>query len=453
MNVIIVGCGKIGTELVKLLSQERHSIVVIDNDQQVMEDTISDYDVMGVCGDGSSVEILKEAAIDRCDVFIAATTSDEMNILCCMIAKKLKVRSCISRVRNPSYADQLVFMREDLGISMMVNPEYQAACEIARILHYPSAINIESFGRGRIDMVEFKINGGNILENISLKEMSSKINVRVLVCAVQREEKVFIPSGDFILRKGDKIHFAAAHDQISRFFKLADPAQERVKSVIIVGGGTISLYLANQLQEDMGMQVKILEINKERCIALSEKLPKIDVICADGCDHDLLVEEGIDSVDACVTLTGMDEENMVLSLFAKSRDVSKVITKVNRMSVLKIAESVGIDCVVSPKSITANMILQFVRARQNSDGSNVLTLYRLLDGAAEAIEFIVRQEAAYVNVPIKDLKLNKNSLIASIIRGRKHIIPSGNDKLLLNDSVVVVSTNKYMRDLNDIFVD
>ncbi len=452
MNIIIAGCGKMGIELIKILSLEKHNIVVIDTNLQVIDDISGDFDVMTVTGNSSRCDVLKEANVSKCNIFIAMTESDEVNILSCLIARKMNAKHCIARVRNPVYAEQMVFMREELGLSMMVNPEYQAAREIGRILHYPSAINIETFGRGRIDMVEFKINPGCVLADMSLKEMTAKIKVRVLVCAVQREGSVFIPSGDFILRSGDKIHFAAAHDQISKFFKITDPDKERVKSVLIVGGGAISYYLAHHITEDMGMQAKVLETDMQRCVSLSERLPRADIINADGSDHELLIEEGIDSADAFVTLTGMDEENIVLALFAKSRGVNKVVTKASRFSVLKIAESVGLDCVVSPKAITANMILQYVRARQNSDGSNVLTLYRMLDGEAEAIEFIVRQEADYVNVPIKDLRLNKNSLIASIIRDRKYIIPNGDDKLMLNDSVVVVSTNKYMRDLNDIFL-
>ncbi|MDR1753457.1 MAG: Trk system potassium transporter TrkA [Eubacterium sp.] len=451
MNIIIVGGGKVGTELVRLLSLESHNIVVVDINNKVIEEVVGNHDVMGLCGDGACCDVLEKAKVASCDIIIATTDSDERNVLCCLIARKMKARHCIARVRNPSYAEQLVFMREELGLSMMVNPEYQAAREISRLLKYPSAIDIETFGRGLIDMVEFKIIKGSALEDVSLKEIYNKISVRVLICAVQRDGEVYIPNGDFILRKGDKIHFTAVHSELLKFFHAVDSEKGRIKSVMIIGGGTISFYLAELLAADMGMQVKIIEKNLERCIFLSDSLPKAHIIHGDGGNYELIEDEGIVAVDACVTLTGMDEENIITSLFAKSKGTKKVVTKINRVSAVNIAENVGLESVVSPKNITADMILQYVRARQNSKGSNILTLYRLLDGKAEAIEFIVRQKAHYVDVPIKDLKLNKNSIIASIIRNNKHIIPNGSDRLCLHDSVVVVSTNKFMNDLNDIF--
>lgn len=451
MNIIIVGCGKVGIELVRYLCRENHNIIVIDQSQEKVSDLIDDYDIMGICGNGACCDTLEEANVDKCNIFIATTASDELNILCCMVARKMRARHCIARVRNPAYAEQLVFMREELGLSMMVNPEYQAAEEIARILHYPSAINIESFGRGRVDMVEFKITEDNILNGQSLRGMTAKLKMKVLICAVQRGEEILIPDGTFVLAAGDKIHFTAAHDQLAKFFRVVDADQNRVKSVMLIGGGKVSYYLAQMLSEEHAMQVKLLEIDKNRCIALSDRLPHTDVIFADGSDQDVLLEEGIANMDACVTLTDIDEENIILSMYAQKIGVSKVVTKVNRLTMYSILNNFDLESIVSPKAITANTILQYVRARQNSGGSNVMTLYRLVDEKVEAIEFIVRQEASYVNVPLRELKLRKNLLIASIIRGKKQIIPSGEDVLLLNDSVVVVTTNQFMQDLKDIF--
>ena len=452
MNIIIVGCGKVGIELVRHLCRENHDIVVIDENKEKVEDLINDYDIMGICGNGACCDTLEEANVEKCSIFIATTASDELNILCCMVARKMKARHCIARVRNPSYAEQLVFMREELGLSMMVNPEYQAAEEIARILHYPSAINIESFGRGRVDLAEFAITEDNILNGQALSSMSTILKMKVLICAVQRGEEIYIPDGTFVLRAGDKIHFTAAHDQLPKFFRAVNAEQNRVKTVLLIGGGKVSYYLAQMLSEEHSMKVKLIEIDKERCVALSDNLPNTEVIYGDGSDQDILLEEGITRMDACVTLTGIDEENIILSMYAKKMGVRKVITKVNRLTLYSILNNnFELGSIVSPKAITANMILQYVRARQNSGGSNIMTLYRLVDEKVEAIEFSVAHDASYVGVPLQELKLRKNLLIASIIRGKQQIIPNGKDIIMVHDSVVVVTTNQFMQDLKDIF--
>jgi trk system potassium uptake protein TrkA len=335
---------------------------------------------------------------------------------------------------------------------MMVNPDYNAANEIAKVLRYPEAINIESFAKGRVDLAEIRITSGSILDNIALSQLSRRLRLDVLICAVQRGEELIIPNGTFILKAGDKIHMTASHSAMVKFFRSISAAyrEKRVKSAVLIGGGRVAYHLAQQLIE-MGVKVKIIEIDEKRCLELSERLNKVNISCADGTDHDILAEERVYDADAVVTLTGIDEENILLSLLAKNNGVEKVVTKVNRMSLIQLSDTLDLDSIVSPKSITVNQILQYVRARQNSMGNSVTTLYRLVNERLEAIEFVVRDEKDYVGVPLKKLKLRSGILIASIVRGNELIIPKGDDCLKVNDSVVVVTTTKGMHDLSNIF--
>ena len=343
-------------------------------------------------------------------------------------------------------------MREELGISMMVNPDYNAANEIAKVLRYPEAINIESFAKGRVDLAEIRITSGSILDGVALSQLSRRLRLDVLICAVQRGEELTIPNGNFVLRAGDKIHMTASHSNMVKFFKSISAAyrEKRVKSAVLIGGGRVAYHLAQQLIE-MGVKVKIIEIDRERCLELSDRLNKVDISCADGTDHDILEEERVYDADAVVTLTGIDEENILLSLLAKNNGVEKVVTKVNRMSLMQLSDTLDLDSLISPKSITVNQILQYVRARQNSLGNSVTTLYRMVNDRLEAIEFVVRDKKDYVDVPLKKLKLRSGILIASIVRGNELIIPKGDDCLQVNDSVVVVTTTKGMHDLSNIF--
>jgi trk system potassium uptake protein TrkA len=361
-------------------------------------------------------------------------------------------RHCIARVRSPEFDKQLVFMREELGISMMVNPDYNAANEIAKVLRYPEAINIESFAKGRVDLTEIRITSGSILDGVALSQLSRRMRLDVLICAVQRGDELTIPNGNFVLRAGDKIHMTASHSNMVKFFKSISAAyrEKRVKQAVLIGGGRVAYHLAQQLIE-MGVKVKIIEIDRERCLELSDRLNKVDISCADGTDHDILEEERVYDADAVVTLTGIDEENILLSLLAKNNGVDKVVTKVNRMSLMQLSDTLDLDSIISPKSITVNQILQYVRAKQNSLGNNVTTLYRLVNDRLEAIEFVVRDKKEYVDVPLKKLKLRSGILIGSIVRGNELIIPKGDDCLQVNDSVVVITTTKGMHDLSNIF--
>ena len=451
MDIIIVGCGKVGSALAEVLSDE-HNITIIDKKESLVETATNDFDVMGIVGNCLQTEILEEANVSKTNIFIAVTASDEVNILSCLIAKKMGARHCIARVRSPEFDKQLVFMREELGISMMVNPDYNAANEIAKVLRYPEAINIESFAKGRVDLAEIRITSGSILDGVALSQLSRRLRLDMLICAVQRGEELIIPNGNFVLRAGDKIHMTASHSNMVKFFKSISAAyrEKRVKSAVLIGGGRVAYHLAQQLIE-MGVKVKIIEIDHERCLELSDRLNKVDISCADGTDHDILEEERVYDADAVVTLTGIDEENILLSLLAKNKGVEKVVTKVNRMSLMQLSDTLDLDSLSSPKSITVNQILQYVRARQNSLGNSVTTLYRMVNDRLEAIEFVVRDKKDYVDVPLKKLKLRSGILIASIVRGNELIIPKGDDCLQVNDSVVVVTTTKGMHDLSNIF--
>lgn len=450
MNILIVGCGKAGSVLAQTLCSESHDVTVMDTDPEVVRTLVDNYDVQGICGNGLIVKDLQEAGVEHTNIIIAMTESDEINIMCCLMARKCGARHSIARVRNPSYAEQMVFMREELGISMMVNPEYQTANEIARMLRYPNAIHVETFAKGRLELAEMKVIESGILDGLTLSTLSAKLKLHLLVCAVKREDDIFIPDGSFTLHSGDRIYITATHSELSKFYKQVGDLKNRFRSAVIVGGGRITYYLAHQLLE-LGMNVKIIEQDMQRCEQLSEWFPKAKILCADGTDQDILLEEGVADADAFITLTGIDEENIVLSLYGKTLGVDKVVTKINRLSLLPISDSVGLENVVSPKNTIAALILQYVRAKQNSD-NNIITLYRFAENHLEAIEFIVRHDPDYVGIPLKDLQLRPGFLIAGIIRGNKLIVPSGNDCLKVNDSVVVVTTNGRLTDLEDIFM-
>lgn len=451
MDIIIVGCGKVGSALAEELCEE-HNITVIDRNEDLISSVINDFDVMGIVGNCICTDILEEANIAKTSIFIAVTDSDEVNILSCMIARNMGARHCIARVRNPEFDRQLVFMRDRLGISMMVNPDYNAANEIAKVLRYPEAINIDSFAKGRVELAEIRINSGSILENVVLSQLSKRLRLDVLICAVQRGDELIIPNGNFMLRADDKIHVTASHSSMVKFLRSISAAyrEKRVKSAVLIGGGRIAYHLSHQLIE-MGVKVKIIEIDEDRCIALSENLNKVSISHADGTDHDILAEERVFDADAVVTLTGIDEENILLSLIAKKNGVEKVVTKVNRMSLIELSDTLNLDSVISPKTIMVEQILRYVRAKQNSLGNRVTTLYRLVNDRLEAIEFVVRDKADYVDVPLKELKLRSGILIASIVRGNDLIIPRGDDCLKQGDSVVVITTNTGFHDLSNIF--
>jgi len=453
MNIIIVGGGKVGITLTRKLSEEGHDITVIDNDPEAISNVTDIMDVITVEGNGASMEILKMAGADKMDLLIAVTPQDELNIYCCIVAKKLGITQTIARVRNPEYAAQMGLMHNELGISMAVNPERTAALEISRLLRFPAAIKTESFAKGHVELLEVKIKEDSPLCGISLKDISAKHNIRMLVCAVQTGSDVIIPSGDYVIKAGDKINLTASPRQFSQLFKQLGLSKKMTKKVMIVGGGTLGFYLAQMISE-AGMSVTIIEKNREKCLRLTEMLPKAIVIEGDGTDRDLLLEEGIEDMDAFVSLTGLDEENIILAIYARAHGVEKVIAKTNRYSYDEVFEVAGISAAVTPKNSVSNQIVRYVRAMQNSFSSNsVQTLHKIVDEKAEALEFIFSEPQDFLNIPLKELKFKDNILLGCIVRRGKFLIPGGNDSIQLGDSVVVISRSKQMvNDFTDILV-
>lgn len=451
MKIIIIGDGKVGHKLAKQLSEEEHDLVLIDNKAAKLKNSTDELDIIGMEGDGANHEVLLDAGVEEADLAIACTSSDSMNMMCCLLAKKLGAKKTIARVRNPVYYQQMYLIKDDLRLSMAVNPELAVAEEISRVLIFPSATKIETFAKGKVELVEFKLTDESPIIGLSLEELSRKYTSSVLICAVQRNQEVIIPGGSFVLQEGDKINIASSHKGIEQFFKVTGKLKNRVKTVLICGGGRVSFYLAQKLN-NLNIEVKIIERDYDRCLELCELLPQVTVIHGDATDHELLEEEDIDRADAFVALTGIDEENIIVSMYAKTKKVSKIITKVNSEALTNIVDNLGIDTIVSPKTVTADTIVGYVRAMQNSLASaNVETVYRLINNQIEAIEFIIREKTFYTGISIKDMELKENLLIVCIVRNRKIIIPDGDEILRVNDSVIVVTTCQHINDLKDIF--
>lgn len=451
MKIIISGCGKIGTTVIGSLVAEGHDIVAIDNNPEVIAEITNIYDVMGLCGNGVDSDILEEAGISEAELFVSFAGSDELNMLSCYLARKLGAKHTIARIRNPEYNDKsLGFMRNHLELSMAINPERLAAHEIFNLLKFPTAVKIEPFSRRYLEMLEIKLREDSFLDGVKLSDIYTKFKAKVLVCCIQRDEEVYIPDGNFVLKSGDKIGITAKHTELQKLFKGVGHLQKPAKNVIILGGGRVAYYLGEMLS-NIGTAVKIIDQDEKTCEILSESLPKATIIHGDGAQQEVLLEEGLLNTDAFVSLTGMDEENILLSIFAESKNVPKVIAKVNRSELAEMAENLGLDTIVSPKRIVSDILITYARALKNSVGSNVETLYKLMDGKAEALEFNVREDSRVVGIPLKELKIRKNILIGGIIRDRrKTIIPGGNDMILAGDKVVIIAANHRLHDLSDI---
>lgn len=450
MNIIIAGCGKVGGALAEQLSREGHDITVIDQRSDVIQHMTNAADVRGIVGNGASYNIQKDAGIEKADLLIAVTNADEVNLLCCLIAKKAGGCQTIARVRNPVYHQEISHIKEELGLSMIINPEWAAAMEIARLLRFPSAIEIDAFAGGKIELLRFRITASNPLCRQRIKNISALSRCEVLICIVEREEEVLIPDGDMELQENDTISIVASPMNASRFFRLIGIETNQVRNTMIIGGGKISFYLARKLL-DMGISVKIVERNREHCEELCELLPKAMIICGDGTDQELLAEEGLADAEGFAALTNMDEENVMLSLYAKSMSRAKKITKVNSSTYDSIIATLDIGSVIQPKHITAESILQYVRAMQNSIGSNVETLYRLVKGRAEALEFIIRESGEVTDIPLQNLELKSHMLVCAIHRNGRIIIPKGQDCLKKGDSVVIITTRcSELGDIRDI---
>lgn len=449
MNIIIAGCGGVGSTLAEQLTAEGHEITIIDQESKNIQAVTAQYDVMGVQGNSTSYVTQMEAGIDKADLLIAVTNHDEVNMLTCLIAKKAGNCQTIARVRSPQYFTEIDYIRDELGLSMAVNPEFAAAQEISRLIQIPSAMEVDTFAKGRVNLVKIRILEGSVLDQLMLADFSSKIGTDALVCIVEREKEVYIPGGDFVLQTGDKIYVTMQIAALNDFLNKIGIKEKPIKKVMIAGGGTLGYYLGKILTEAR-IQVKIIEQNEKRCAQLSELIPKAMIIHGNATDKQLMIEEDIETTDAVVAATNFDEENLLLALYANKVSSAKMITRINRLSFEDVLGDLPIGSAVTPKDITAEYIIRYIRSMQNSYGSNVETLYRMVDNRVEALEFNVDSEAKVTRATLGELKIKKNTLICCIHRNKKIIRPAGHDRIQPGDSVVVVTTNRGLNGIDEI---
>ncbi len=449
MKIVIVGCGNVGTALVEQHSGEGHNITVVDEKEELVQAITNTYDIMGIIGNGAVYSVQLEAGVGEADLLIAVTGQDELNLLCCLIARKAGGCHTIARVSNPVYYKEIAFIKEELGLSLVINPQYAVAMEIARLLKFPSALEIDTFAKGRVELVKYRIPEDSVLCDMQLKDVSSRFKSDVLICVAERGEEVHIPDGNFALKAGDDITIVAASAKIAAFFKKIGVPTMRAKDAMVIGGGGTSYYLATLLL-DMGVKVKIVDKSRARCEELCELVPNAMVICGDGTERDLLLEEGLAKAESVVSMMDFDEENIMLSLYAKSISKAKVITRIHRIAYDEIIENLNLGSIVYPKNITAENIVKFVRAMQNSMGSNIESLYKLNDNRVEALEFIIREDCPLVGIPLQELKLKKNILVCSINHKGSISTPGGQSVICVGDTVVIVTTTTGFHDIRDI---
>ncbi len=452
MNIVIVGCGKIGSTIHSDLLSEGHDIVAVDSDPQVISEISNIYDSMYVCGSGTNCDTLVEAGVERAELFIAATGSDECNMLSCFIAKRMGAKHTIARVRNPEYSEKSFgFMRQQLDISMIMNPDQLAAQDMYYTLKLPGAVKIEYFARRSFEMVELRLKEDSPLCGVKLHELRKSYDAKFQICAVQRGDRVVIPDGNYVLEPGDRIELTPAPSEISKLLKLLGILRKQSKSVMILGASRAAYYLTRMLLAS-GTGVTMIERDHQRCQHFSELLPGATVICDDGSKQELLMAEGLPSRDAFVSRHGLDEENILVSFFALSQGLPKVITKVNRDELHATAERLGLDSLIASRHVSSNVVSRYARALQNSLGSNMEALYRILDGKAEAIEFAVHSDCVLTGIPLSEMRLRSGILIAGIIRGRKTIIPSGTDCIYVGDHIIVLAAGMQIHQLTDILL-
>ena len=451
MKIIIAGDGKVGLALTRRLSEEGHELVAIDSNSRVLEQELERYDVLTVWGNCATMATLREAQIEQAELLIAATSADEINLLCCLTARKMNPNlHTIARVRSPEYYEQLFSMREEFGLSMTINPEHAAAQEIFRLLQFPGFLKRETFAKGRVEIVELRVLGGSLLENVALSHLPSALGCKVLVCAIVRGGNALIPTGNDVLRKDDHIYVTAPVAELSRLLKRLGITPKKTRHAMLIGGSRIGYYLAKKLVE-AGVQVKIIEQNEQKCTEFAERLPGVSVIRADGSSQEVLDSEGLETTDALVTLTGLDELNVIMSLYGSVQGVPQIVTKVNRMESTGMLENLNVGSVVSPKELCSAGIVQYVRAMQNQTGAAV-TVHLIAGGQAEALEFRVTEETMFRGVPLRDLQLKSNVLISCITHHGSTIIPDGDSRFELGDTVIVVTGREApLLQLNDIF--
>ena len=450
MKIIIIGLGTIGKTILKSLSHKGHNITIIDENKDKIETLIGKYDVSGVVGNGACLDIQREAGVKDADLAIVLTNSDELNVFACLVAKKIGVKNTIARVRNPDYRKQIMEMKDELGISMIVNPEKDTATEIFNLINLPSIAQVDHFAKGRVLLVEIVAEKGCALVGETLISLGKKLKTKVLICAVQRGHNVTIPTGNFIIEESDRVYLTSDAKTLRDFLAEINLISSPLKSIMIVGGSKIGYYLADELSQKK-YKIKLIESKKAIAEELADELPKVTVIHGNGTRHDLLIEEGIEAMDAFVALTDIDEENMIVSMFANKMKVKKTITQIKSDDLYGMLDELGVNNNVSPTDIVADRIISYVRALANTRGSNVLTVYRLVNDQVEALEFLAKRPERIYDKPLRELKIKENCLIACIIRENKVIIPGGNDCIKLGDNVIVVTTHKNFDDLTDIF--
>lgn len=451
MKFVVIGAGKIGGTLSEQLVEEGHSVIAVDSNTEAVKKLLNSQDIMCIHGNGATADIQLEAGVKGADLLIATTAHDELNMVCCMLARQLGAKRTICRVRNPEYFKQIDIIQNNLGLALVINPELTTARDITNSLVFPTAARLEVFGKGRVEMVEYKITEDSQLTGLSLAEVYKRLKLKFLICAVQRESGIFIPTGDFVIHPGDRINIAASHSDLEKFFRENGIIKNRIKSVMIVGGGKIGYYLAKQLS-GLGMRVKVIEKDYNRCTELCDAIPKATIIHGDGTDQELLIDEGIKDVDAFVALSGLDEENIIMSLYVQNNTNAKVITKISRSTYGDMAAKLGLESVVMPKLLTTGTILSYVRSLENaSSESRIESLYHIIGNQVEAIEFNIKEPIPHITgIPLKDMRIKKNILICAIIRKRQVIIPSGNDTMELDDSVIIVTKDQRFSELRGI---
>lgn len=449
MKIVIVGCGRVGQTLAEKLNSDGNQVTVIDTLATKVKEITDSVDVMGVVGNGATHTTLCEAGIEKADLFIAVTNSDELNLLCCMIAKKEGECQTIARLKNPVYSEEADYLKNELGLAMVINPEYVAAEEIARILRFPSAIKIEPFAKGKVELIKFKVAKDGLLVGHSVKEIVMKYHADILVCTVERGEEAYIANGDFVFEEKDIVSIVASPKNANEFFSRIKYKGHSVKTALVVGGGTITHYLC-EILEKSGVTLKIIEKDLKLCEDLAAEFPRHDVIHDNPANKETLLEEGVESVGAFVALAHQDEENILLSLFAKETGARKTLTKINRADYDDVIKKLDLDAVICPKNITSDIILRYVRATKNTRGSNIETLYNIIQDKVEASEFIIKEGSPIAGIPLCELKFKKDVLVASIYRNGEVIIPRGNDVIQAGDAVVIVSKLLGMRDVTEV---
>ena len=449
MKVIIVGCGRVGQTLAEKLNSDGNEVTVIDMSADKVNETTDLADVMGVVGNGATHTTLREAGIKTADLFIAVTNSDELNLLCCMIAKKEGDCKTIARLKSPEYSGETEYLRTELGLAMVINPEYAAAEEIARVLRFPTAIKIEPFAKGKVEIIKFKIPENSVLINLSVKDLMIKYPSEVLVCTIERGDEEYIAKGDFIFHEKDVVSIVATPKNANEFFRKIRRKDPSVHSAMVIGGGVITHYLC-EILEKSGMALKIIDRDESVCVDLAEKFPKCSIICGKPTDKELLMEEGVEGTGAFLTLTNSDEENILLSLFAKEVCDGKLVTKIKRTDYDSVIKRLELDTVICPKNITSDTIVRYVRSKRNTRGSNIETMYNIIEDKVEASEFIIKENSEIIGTPLSQLRFKPDVLVACITRGDKVIIPRGNDVIEAGDAVVVVTKMLGLHDIVDV---